>query len=104
MATPLELAAFNALRAACDSPLGIIIRVEVPPGITSVTPALRAKQVLYRFRDELKDVEFKSIQIRFSPDNPDTELWLVKTDVVNPSDSLEDLSAPTQALTLNLDE
>lgn len=78
MASNLELAAFAALRAACDAEHGVILRVEVPPGITAVTPALRAKQVLYRFRSELNDAEFKQIQIRLSPDKPDTELWLVK--------------------------
>jgi hypothetical protein len=79
MPTALELAARDILEAAASSATGIRCRILTPVGIDSVTPTLRAKQVLYRFRRELGDPRYAQIQIRLSPDDPDNELWLIRT-------------------------
>jgi hypothetical protein len=79
MPTALELTALNALTTAADAEVGIIFRVEQAPTVEMVTPSLRAKQMLYRFRKEFGDPRFANIQIRLSPDNPDDELWLINT-------------------------
>jgi len=78
--TILASAAAKALYTALESPVGIIIRT-YHQAETLTTPSFRAKQILYRFRKELGDVELLKIQIRFSPTEPDTELWLIKTEI-----------------------
>lgn len=73
----MTLIADNArqiLLEALSSDFGIVIEIEPLEAI--IAPALRAKQVLYRFKQE--DIDFSNIQIRLSPDDPDRELWLVK--------------------------
>ena len=60
------------LAEALTSEVGIVVEVQAPG---MVAPALRAKQVLYRYKSENSD--YRNIQIRLSPDNPDSELWLV---------------------------
>ena len=77
--TILADAAAKALYTALESPIGIIIRT-YHSSETLVTPSSRAKQILYRFRKELGDIELLKIQIRFSPTDPDNELWLIKTE------------------------
>lgn len=64
--------------AACVS-IGIVVHVETIGDV--LTPVLRAKQVLYRFKSE--DSDFANIHIRISPDDPDTHLWLIRTDAKN---------------------
>ena len=78
MPTLLELASLAILNACVASDHGIIIKIETRGETDVNTPALRAKQTLYRFRKESGNPEYKNIQIRLSPDNPDTELWLLK--------------------------
>jgi len=60
------------LAEALTSEVGIVVEVSAPG---MVAPALRAKQTLYRFKNENRD--FRNIQIRLSPEFPDTELWLL---------------------------
>lgn len=60
------------LAEALGAEVGTIVEV-FAPGM--VAPALRAKQTLYRFKNE--NADFRNIQIRLSPENPDTELWLL---------------------------
>ena len=72
--TLLAQGARAVLRTAAQADVGVIVEVLDPSG-TVIAPALRAKQVLYRFKSE--DSDFASIQIILSPDNPDGELWLV---------------------------
>lgn len=79
MPTDLELAALHALRAATNARLGVSLRIETPGGESVVTPALRAKQIIYRFRKALGDPQFAKIQVRLSPDDPDHRLWLINT-------------------------
>jgi ClpP class serine protease len=74
--TLLRDSVIHILREAISRETGMVIRVESPGGM--VTPVLRAKQVLYRFKSE--NTDFKNLQIRISPDNPDHELWLIKTE------------------------
>ena len=83
----------NILDACLSSVHGIIINIETPEGEDVNTPALRAKQILYRFRQELPNPEYKSIQIRQSPDNPNNSLWLIK----NPE------SIPEEAINITVD-
>ena len=79
MPTALELTAYNALRAAAEAEVGVVIRAEQPPSSERmIAVALRAKQVLYRFRKEFGEARFLALQIRLSPDDPDNELWLIK--------------------------
>lgn len=73
--TLLRDSVLNILNEAISRETGIVVRVESPGGMT--TPVLRAKQVLYRFKSE--NTDFKNLQIRISPDDPDHELWLIKT-------------------------
>lgn len=62
------------LAEALGAEVGIVVEVAAPG---MVAPALRAKQTLYRFKNENSD--FRNIQIRLSPENPDTELWLINS-------------------------
>jgi hypothetical protein len=71
--TLLAAGAFQILSQAAQAETGIIVEVTAPTPM--IAPALRAKQVLYRFKSENSD--FANIQILLSPDNPDGELWLV---------------------------
>lgn len=68
-----------ALDACVNSEHGVIIRIETNRANEINTPALRAKQVIYRFRQEFGNPEYTNIQVRLSPTDPDNELWLIKT-------------------------
>lgn len=72
--TLLEQTALTILRAATSANVGIEIKITAPDGMNS--PALRAKQILYRFKNE--NPEFKNLQIRLAPTDPNNRLWLVK--------------------------
>ena len=74
MPTLLELQSDAILRAAAQAEYGIIVRIIMTA--TIVAPTLRAKQVLYAYRRNLGP-DFKAIQIRLSPRDPDHELWLI---------------------------
>ena len=80
MPTPIEITCMTFLERCVASPFGIVARVEEAGQDLTVTPALRAKQVLYRVRQELANPLYKDIKIDLSPDNPDRELWLVNMD------------------------
>lgn len=69
----LAQGARNILRAAIESETGIIVKIASP--VPVIAMALRAKQTLYRFKQENSD--FAQIQIILSPDDPDNELWLI---------------------------
>ena len=71
--TLLRQNARQILLAAIMTELGIVVEVGSPTPI--IQPTNRAKQVLYRFKNE--DSDFAPIQIKFSPDDPDRELWLI---------------------------
>lgn len=72
--TLLAQTAQAILLEALASEYGIVIKVESPQPMTSIT--LRAKQVLYRFKKENRD--FDILKIRLSPDDPDGRLWITK--------------------------
>jgi hypothetical protein len=72
----------HMLYEALNSPDGIRVSIE-SPGLM-IAPTLRAKQVLYRFKRENR--EFDCLQIRLSPDNPDKELWIIKSSDSIPPD------------------
>lgn len=73
--TLLAQTARAILSAALASPFGTVVHIQPTSDLAS--PALRAKQVLYRFKKE--NADFAQIQIKFAPDSPNTRLWLVKT-------------------------
>lgn len=79
MPTLIEIAALTILDACVQSEHGIIVKVERRETEDVNTPALRAKNILYRFRKDNGNPDYLNIQIRLSPDDPDTELWLLKT-------------------------
>jgi hypothetical protein len=72
--TLLSQTARAILDSAYNSPHGII--VEIQPIGPTVAPAMKAKQILYRFKKE--NADYSAIQIKFSPDDPDRELWLIR--------------------------
>lgn len=84
MPTLIELAALSILDACVASEHGIIVKIERRENEDVNTPSLRAKQILYRFRKDSGNPEYLNIQIRLSPDIPDTELWLLKTPETQP--------------------
>jgi hypothetical protein len=59
------------LSAASSAQIGVIVRTN--------STAMQARALLYEYRKELGDPTLSRIQIRFSPDNPDTDLWLFNT-------------------------
>jgi hypothetical protein len=75
--TPLEITCLTFLERCAASTFGIVARVEEAGAELTVTPALRAKQVLYRIRKEIGNPQFDNIRIDLSPDDPDRELWLI---------------------------
>jgi hypothetical protein len=81
----LSSQAENCLRTALASPLGIQIRI-LEDGEGVVTPSLRAKQILYRFRREIGDVELNKISVHFCPSDPDHRLWLLKMEAAGGED------------------
>lgn len=63
------------LQQAFDSSFGIAVRVEsFGKDLTSIS--LRGKGIIYAVREDYP--HFKILQIKLSPDNPETELWLIK--------------------------
>lgn len=79
--TFLAVHAETFLRAALAAEYGIKIRVHVVSPDPIVTPALRARAILYRFRGELGNDVYNSLQIRLSPDDPQNRLWIIRGDV-----------------------
>ncbi len=75
MTTLFDETAYHFLSEALSSDFGIKVRVIIP-GHSMVTPSIRARQIFYRIRAEYPD--FKPIQIRISPDDPDNQIWLLK--------------------------
>jgi len=73
---PESLLAQNArqiLALALDSDFGIRVKLEMFGDLPNI--ALRAKQVLYRFKKENNDYDI--LGIAFDPDEPDY-IWVVK--------------------------
>lgn len=71
----MTLAADNArsiLRAALDADLGVGIIVDVEAMGEMIQPATRAKQILYRFKQE--DHDFRDLAIKFDKYEPDKAL------------------------------
>jgi hypothetical protein len=73
----LATQAESCLRQALEAQYGIQVLILQDNGGV-VTPALRAKQILYRFRREIGDIELNKITIRSCPSDPDHRLWLIK--------------------------
>lgn len=78
--TILRDQAESILRQAANARVGIQIRIlEEIPG--TVTPSLRVKQTLYRFRREIGDIELMGLKIYLCPHDPDRRLWIIKGEV-----------------------
>lgn len=67
--TALQLQALGVLRAAAAAMHGVVVRT---------SEALRAKQILQRFRRESGESELQKVHIHHSPTDPEHELWLIK--------------------------
>lgn len=52
------------------------VRVHVQSTDAMITPALRARQILYRFKKE--DSDFDELSIRLDPDDPNNRLWIIR--------------------------
>ncbi len=74
----LSAQAESCLRQVLKAKYGIQIYVAQTGLGGVVTPALRARQILYRFRQEIGDAELNKIQIKTCPHDPDNRLWLLK--------------------------
>lgn len=48
--------------------------------VLAVSDAKAAKTLLYLARQKLGDPVLADLQIRTSPDNPENELWIIKSD------------------------
>ena len=66
---PLALDAEKMLRAAMDSEHGIVVRGE---------SGAELKAELYRARRALREPELGTLELRTSPDKPETDVWIVK--------------------------
>jgi len=75
--TILREQAEKILREALSAQIGIQILINEEQKGT-VTPSLRVKQILYRFRQEIGDRDLEVLQIRLCPSDPDHRLWLIK--------------------------
>lgn len=76
----LRQQAENILRQALESRVGVQVKINEET-VGTVTPSLRAKQILYRFRKEIGDVELLKLQIRLCPGDPDRKLWIIKGEI-----------------------
>jgi hypothetical protein len=98
----MSLLASNAthwLDEALNHEYGIIVRVHADGAMKAVVgPSTRAKQQLYRFRQELGS-DYKNIQIRLSPRDPANELWLIN---LGPPPT-DDEEQPTSSADLTID-
>lgn len=63
------------LTRAAMSDIGLEVKVEVVGDLPS--PALRAKQILYRFKKENRD--WQHIQVRLHPTEPENKIWVINT-------------------------
>lgn len=65
----------SVLRNQCAEILSQALATEIGL-VVRTNDTERAKLAFYKFRKELGETEFRRIQIKFSPTNPDEELWL----------------------------
>lgn len=92
----------NILDIALRSHVGIRVQIESNP--ISVGATLRAKQILYRFKQE--NSEFKILQIRLDPVDPDNFIWITKEEIpvsVSQSPETETRSEVQSDFALDLD-
>ena len=68
--------AFSRLEACEQTEIGVVLVITTPETSDVVSPALRAKQILYKV---IKDnrARFGNIQIRFHPTDPENRLLLL---------------------------
>ena len=70
----------NILAEALRSEIGICILIE--PTDPTIGATLRAKQILYRYKQE--NADYQILQIRLDPTNPDHRLWIIKGEISDP--------------------
>jgi hypothetical protein len=71
-------------QAAANVRLGTIVRTN---------GSMREKVLLYEYRKLLGNPAFTNLQIRFSPDNADNALWIIKTPEPEPQLNSEEIPA-----------
>jgi hypothetical protein len=73
--------AASIFEQAVRSPYGLVLKTYVDSSVAAViSPAQRAKQILYRFRQELPDPAYARLQIKFDPRDPVSGLWIINTE------------------------
>lgn len=74
-----RLKAYDA--AQCDAILSATLNAGIGMIVRSTPDALRGRALLYEARKG--NPAYANLQIRFSPDNPDTELWIFTANETN---------------------
>lgn len=82
MANDIDIQSHAILSAAASAEHGLLLTTNDP---------IRARQQLYRYRKAVGDVAFADIAIRTSPDNPETELWLLRSVKVTMTFTMSDI-------------
>lgn len=86
-ATLLAQTARHILLRALSAEYGVRVRIHTSSDM--IQPANRARQVLYRFKNE--DPDFADLQIRADPDDPNDYLWIIQGRLVaKAEDELDD--------------
>lgn len=89
------------LLTAMSAEYGVQILVHAPEGDV-VTASIRARQTLYRFKNE--DADFKSLHIRLHPDDPTNRLWIIRGHLVSEPDPGDpDAPEPKSARPIEID-
>lgn len=77
--------ALRALQMAADSPFGFVFRANCLAEGDRQSITTRLKGVLYIVRQQVANPDFMRLQIKHSPDAPETDLWLIKMPEREPS-------------------
>jgi len=92
--TFLAAQALAMLTKAAECQYGGRFKINFPEDTSPVAPALRAKQILYRFRKELGNPTFLNMQVRLCPDDPTNKIWIINKNAPVPDEHDLDPEAP----------
>ncbi len=83
MPTAQQVQCHAILSAAASAAIGLVLKTNNPA---------KARQVLYNFRTQFPDPSFADLTVRVSPDDSETELWILrKATAGNPTISFADV-------------
>ncbi len=74
MLTAQQLQCHTILTAAASAGIGLVIKTNNPA---------KARQAIYNFRTQFPDPTFADLMIRVSPDDSETELWILQKTKAN---------------------